>query len=183
MSETSDPVTVFNQEGGNFELLSETWPVLAIYIVWLGAYIGVSEGFFRFDYLGGITRMGVAKQRQATEIKSALIVSGVVGALVPILIAIAWGVTLRLKGFSTVPILANVFDQLFFTFLIVGVLQWKSTRYVELGWPILTCFGIAAFCCWCFALVVASLPNEFSFTSCTATLLTINFLPACYGIY
>jgi len=112
-----------------------------------------------------------------------MVVSAVVAVTIPLIIAGIWAYMLSNNGFGAITILSVVFAVLFMTFTTMGVCQWFSTRWVELNWLIKIYFALAALSCWVFTLTIALLPSVFSFTSCSATLLTINFLPACYMVY
>ena len=143
----------------------------------------MSAFVFKFDNIRGIAKLTTKMGMSFMPLKLALVFAPVICTAIPVLIAVLWAGALNSLGYGSVTILAVIFGVLFTTFWVMGFVQWFGTRWVEFNWAIGALFILVALCSWAFALSVALLPAAFSYTSTTATLFTVNFLPACYMVY
>lgn len=103
--------------------------------------------------------------------------------LIPLGIAIGWAATISSLNYGIISIITVLCGCLFITFFLIGLLQWYGTRWVEFNFVTVISFVIAALCVWTFTLVVSLVGRDFSYTSCSFTLLTVNYLPACWIVY
>ena len=181
----------FNSTGNNssFDLDEKTLAMSKTSIFFLLGYLAYCLLVFgilkllKFDLVYGLVGMLRRKKCGVGCIKIGIVVYLSLLGIIPLTIAVAWALTLSAEQDRDPLRSAGIcLTILFSTAVLLSFSAWYGSKWY-MSRVVGALMGIAVLSGWLFALVTIFLGSNFSFTGTSATLLSANFLPACYIVY